>query len=522
MKSKITIVILALMLGIGIGVVATHLLRSSDHDMESMGNAESNEPLYWVAPMDSNYRQDEPGRSPMGMDLVPVYAEDSDSDMGVGAVKVAAHVQNNMGVRLGDVRTGQLSNTLSTLARIEVAEDQMHVVSPRIEGWLEKLHVNTTSQNVAKGQPLFEIYSPMLVTAQEEFLTALKAKSPLLIDAVRKRLQALGVSDALLQRLEKTRQVEQTVLFSAKQSGVVTSITQRQGSYVTPGMPVMSISSLDTVWLVSEVFEGNVQGLALGNPVAVRMVDGSTIDAQVDFIYPLLDAKTQTLQIRSILPNADGRLKPNMFAEAEIQLVAEAPVLLVPTEALIRLGDQDRVVLALDSTSFKSVAVEIGRVGDDFAEVKHGLRDGDRVVTSAQFLIDSESSKTSDFARMDLMPDAIFHGMHDAVDQGMKKGMSPDSASYRDAMQPTELIWVQAKVKSINAASGTLTLTHAAIPEWNRPSMTMPMNAGPAVDLTSVIVGEDYEIQFSSSEGSATGFVVEQLVRQQKAPGESS
>jgi len=332
---------------------------------------------------------------------------------------------------------------------------------------------------------------------------------------VRKRLQALGVSDALLQRLEKTRRVEQTVLFSAKQSGVVTNIMKRQGSYVTPGMPVMSISSLDTVWLVSEVFEGSIQGLELGNPVAVRLIDGSTINAQVDFVYPLLDAKTQTLQIRSVLPNADGRLKPNMFAEADIQLLTNAPVLLVPTEALIRLGNQDRVVLALDSTSFKSVAVEIGRVGDDFAEVKNGLRDGDRVVTSAQFLLDSESSKTSDFARMDLMPDAIFHGMHEGMSHG-------SSASYTSDMQSSELIWVQAKVKSINAVTGTLTLTHAAIPEWNRPSMTMPMNAGPAVDLKIVIVGEDYEIQFSSSESSATGFVVEQIVRLRKAPGESS
>lgn len=515
MKSKFTFVALALMLGFGIGVVAAKLLGSSDHDMASMGNAESKKPLYWVAPMDSNYQRDEPGKSPMGMDLVPVYAEESDGGITVGAVKVAAHVQNNMGVRLADVKTGQLSNTLSTLARIEVAEDQMHVVSPRIEGWLEKLHVNTTSQNVAKGQPLFEIYSPMLVSAQEEFLTALKAKSPLLIDAVRKRLQALGVSDALLQRLEKTRRVEQTVLFSAKQSGVVTNIMKRQGSYVTPGMPVMSISSLDTVWLVSEVFEGSIQGLELGNPVAVRLIDGSTINAQVDFVYPLLDAKTQTLQIRSVLPNADGRLKPNMFAEADIQLLTNAPVLLVPTEALIRLGNQDRVVLALDSTSFKSVAVEIGRVGDDFAEVKNGLRDGDRVVTSAQFLLDSESSKTSDFARMDLMPDAIFHGMHEGMSHG-------SSASYTSDMQSSELIWVQAKVKSINAVTGTLTLTHAAIPEWNRPSMTMPMNAGPAVDLKIVIVGEDYEIQFSSSESSATGFVVEQIVRLRKAPGESS
>ncbi|MFT7220037.1 MAG: Cu(I)/Ag(I) efflux system membrane fusion protein [Candidatus Azotimanducaceae bacterium] len=524
MKSKITFVILALMLGIGIGigVVATNLLRSSDHDMESMGNAESNEPLYWVAPMDSNYRRDKSGRSPMGMDLVPVYAENSDSHMSVGAIKVAAHVQNNMGVRLGDVKTGQLSNTLSTLARIEIAEDQMHVVSPRIEGWLEKLHVNTTSQNIVKGQPLFEIYSPMLVTAQEEFLTAMRAKNPLLIDSVRKRLMALGVSDALLQRLEKTGRVEQTVLFSAKRSGVVTSINQREGSFVTPGTPVMNVSSLDTVWLVSEVFEGNVQGLEPGNPVAVRMVDGSTIDTQVDFIYPILDAKTQTLKIRSILTNADGRLKPNMFAEAEIQLLAEAPVLLVPTEALIRLGDQDRVVLALDSTSFKSVAVEIGRVGDDFAEVKHGLRDGDRVVTSAQFLIDSESSKTSDFARMDLMPDAIFHGMHNAVDQGLNEDMSPDGASWSVAVRPTEFIWVQAKVKSINAALGTLTLTHAAIPEWNRPSMTMPMNAGPTIDLNTVIVGEDYEIQFSASLGAPTGFVVEQIVRRLTIQGESS
>jgi len=521
MKTKITFVVPALILGIGIGVVAATLSGSSDHDLESMdhssivqGSAESNEPLYWVAPMDSNYRREAPGKSPMGMDLVPVYADEADSDMSAGAVKVAAHVQNNMGVRLGQARMGQFSETLSTLARIEIAEDQMSVVSPRIEGWLEKLHANTSEQTVVKGQPLFEIYSPVLVTAQEEFLTALKVNNSLLIESARKRLQALRVPDALAQRLEKTRQVEQTVLFSAEKSGVITSISKREGSYVTPGMAVISIASLDPVWLVSEVYEGSIQGLVPGNAVTARMVDGSTIETQVDFVYPVLNAETQTLQIRSVLPNASGRLKPNMFAEAEIQLVTEAPVLLVPTEALIRLGDQDRVVLALDSTNFKSVAVEIGRVGNGFAEVKRGLRDGDRVVTSAQFLIDSESSKTSDFTRMDLMPDAIF--------QSMQEGLSHDSAAHDTDTPSNEIIWVQAKVKSMNAAAGTLTLTHAAIPEWNMPGMTMTMNTGPAVDLAAVLVGEDYEIQFSESTDAATGFVVEQIVRQSAAQDKSS
>jgi Cu(I)/Ag(I) efflux system membrane fusion protein len=508
MNNRMVIVVVALIIGIALGVGGSMLSRPSGLDMKSTDSKQSNdsnEPMYWVAPMDANYRRDGPGKSPMGMDLIAVYAQDNTQEFGEGAVKVAAHVQNNMGMRLGQVTTGQFSHSLSTMARIEVAEDQMTVVSPRIEGWLEKLHVNTTDQNVIRGQALFEIYSPVLVTAQEEFLTALKAKSPMLIESARKRLLSLRVSSTLVQRLEKTLNVEQTVLFSAKQSGVVTHIAMREGSYVTPGMPVMSIAKLDPVWLMAEVFEGSIKGLVLGNDVTVRLVDGSTMDARVDFIHPVLETKTRTLRVRSVLPNPNGLLKPNMFAEAEIHLVDQDSVLLVPTAALIRLGDQDRVVLALDGSNFKSVAVQVGRVGDRFAEVKRGLRDGDRVVTSAQFLLDSESSKSSDFKRMDLIPDAIFHGM-------------PHNMSDR----ADELIWVQVRVQSIDVAKGILILAHEAIPKWNRPSMTMTMNTSAKLDLSAIQEGEEYDIRFRESSDNTTGFVVEEIVRLLARQGESS
>lgn len=521
MNNRMVFVVVALVIGIVLGVGGSMLTWPSDHDMTPAQSKQASEPLYWVAPMDANYRRDGPGESPMGMDLIAVYAQDdtqgNTKEFGEGAVKVAAHVQNNMGVRLGRVTTDKFSNTLTTLARIEVAEDQMTVVSPRIEGWLEKLHVNATDQNVTRGQALFEIYSPVLVTAQEEFLTALKAKSPMLIESARKRLQALRVSSTLVQRLEKTLRVEQTVLFSATQSGVVTNIARREGSYVTPGMPVMSIAKLDPVWLVAEVFESDIKGLIAGNDVTVRFGDGSTMDTKVDFIHPVLEAKTRTLRVRAVLPNPNGLLKPNMFAEADIRLVDQQSVLMVPTEALIRLGDQDRVVLALNGTNFKSVAVEVGRIGDGFAEVKRGLRNGDRVVTSAQFLIDSESSKTSDFKRMDLMPDEIFQGMRNDTSGDMSGDMPQSMSNGTD-----ELIWMQVRVHDIDINNRTVALTHEAIPKWNRPSMTMTMNISAKLDMSTVQEGEECDVQFSQSSNASTGFVVEQIVRQRDRQGKSS
>jgi Cu(I)/Ag(I) efflux system membrane fusion protein len=462
----------------------------------------------------------------MGMDLVPVYA-DTGNDMGEGAVKVPAEVQHNIGLRLGTVKKGQFSNTISALGRIQIAEDQQSVVSPRIEGWVEKLHVKTTNESVLRGQALFEIYSPGLVTAQEEYLAALKANNKILANSARSRLQSLQVPNALLARVEQARKVERTVVFTAPQSGVVAELNIQEGKFVTPGTTVMRIAKLDPVWLVAEVFEQDVKGLTSGNDMTVRFDGGKTINTTVNFIYPVLESMTRTLKVRAVLPNTAGQLKPNMFAEAKIQLLDEAPVLLVPVEALIRLGDQDRVVLALDGSSFKSVEVEIGRVGDEFAEVYSGLRDGDRVVTSAQFLIDSESSKSSDFKRMDLMPDAIFQGMHEGMDHSsMDHDMGKPAVSKMDhssmdhdmgepaANKPAvaeELIWVEAKIQAVDVEGRILSLTHEAIPEWNRPSMTMRMNAAANIDLQNIQVGADYDIQFSEDGSTTTGFMVEQL-----------
>lgn len=509
MNRQTIIVTVTLAFGIVVGIVGTMLTEPSAHKQTTTSEAE--DPLYWVAPMDPNYRRDEPGKSPMGMDLVPVYAE----DMNKGSVTISPNVQHNMGVRTEPVRRGQLTDRLFTLARVEVAEDQVSVVSPRMEGWLEKLHVRTTNESVVAGQPLFELYSPALVNAQEEFVSALGTSNRALIDSARSRLQALRVPSTLLQRLEKTRKVEQTVTFPAQHSGIVSELAVREGGYVTPATRMMTITGLDPVWISAEVFETDIKRLGTGNEMTVRVSRNEVVRASIDFVQPILAAVTRTLEVRATVPNPNGDLKPNMFAEADIQLRSEDDLLLVPSDALIRVGNQTRVVLAMNDEQFKSVAVDVGRVSGRDAEVLAGLREGDRVVTSAQFLIDSESSKSSDFKRMDLAQ-ALDHSKmdhskmdHSAMQQEVDHSNMDHSDMSGDAN--ANAVWVRASIRSVDMERGVLNLTHDPIPEWQWPTMTMMMNAGPAVDLNSIKAGASYRAHVMEAPESDTGYVVMHL-----------
>ncbi|MFT6955447.1 MAG: Cu(I)/Ag(I) efflux system membrane fusion protein [Halieaceae bacterium] len=367
--------------------------------MVETGGVTAKEPLYWVAPMDSNYRRDSAGKSPMGMDLVPVYAIDDDAP---GIVKISPEVINNLGVRTAVASMKNMQADIRTVGYVQYDQDNLVHIHPRVEGWVEKLYVKAAGNPVLKGQPLYDLYSPQLVNAQEELVLSLRRDSSRLVQAAEDRLLALQLSKGFVDRLKRDQEVHQTVTFTAPQSGVMDSLNIREGFFVGPKTTLMSIGALDNVWVEAEVFERQAASLEEGLSVTMWLdyLPGKQWTGRIDYVYPSLDEETRTLRVRLRFNNEGGELRPNMFAQVIIHADAGDETLVVPREALIRTGEQDRVVLALGEGRFKSIAVRSGRYSSEYAEILDGLNPGDTVVASAQFLLDSESSRTSDFKRM--------------------------------------------------------------------------------------------------------------------------
>jgi Cu(I)/Ag(I) efflux system membrane fusion protein len=471
--SSNTKIIIAIIIGAAIGAGTLGLFLNPNSEGPKT-NSEEKKPLYWVAPMDSNYRRDKPGKSPMGMDLIPVYEDESSTDdFGPGAVRVAPHVVNNLGVRTAPVELENMHTEISTVGYVQYDEDKLIHIHPRVDGWIEKLYVKAEGDPVEKGQPLYSLYSPQLVNAQEELLIALKRNNGSLVTAAKDRLKALQLSAGLIKELEQTKKVQQTITFYSPQAGVVDGLKIREGFYVKPGDTLLSIGKLDQVWVEAEVFERDAALIKEGLPVSMILdyLPGEDWTGVVDYVYPALNSKTRTLRVRLKFGNPDFQLKPNMFAQVSIHANQADSAIIVPKEAVIRTGKQDRVVLALGDGQFKSIEVTIGRVDKDSIEILSGLNEDDVVVTSAQFLIDSESSKSSDFKRM----------THDEV---------PNS------------IWMQGEVNSVMTGHRMVNITHGPAEAWDWPEMTMDFNVAENVDVDSLKSGQSLHFEVSKTEDS--------------------
>jgi Cu(I)/Ag(I) efflux system membrane fusion protein len=417
----------------------THIHGNSGVEaLATNGDNKSNNktPLYWVAPMDDAYRRDKPGKSPMGMDLVPVFAASGSSEKrDDGEVRISPQVQQNMGVKFTTVKRGKLDLTFNAVGNVTYNEDYLVHIHPRVEGWIDKLFIKTEGEAVSQGQKLYTLYSPALVTAQEEFVIALKRGDTRLAAGAKQRLKALHLSAGFIAQLEKTREVSQTITFFAPQDGVVEHLGVREGFYVQPGTTVLSIARLDSVWVEARVFEQDVPKVTLGQQASITFdyLPSKTFTGKVDFIYPALDVETRTLKVRVTLKNDSGDIKPNMFANVIFTKQTEKPVLYVPYQSVIQIQSQDqnqnlgqnRIVMNVEE-SFKSIAVNVGRKAGEFIEITQGVSEGDKIVLSAQFLIDSESSKTSDFKRMQSHADHELH--HQEVNHEAKhhEGMHHD------------------------------------------------------------------------------------------------
>lgn len=492
MKQLIFLLIAAVVGGVG-----GYLLTIGRDESSAHTEAGEDKPLYWVAPMDPNYRRDAPGKSPMGMDLVPVYKDDQ---AGKGVVRISPGVEHNIGVKTGKVVRGVLKQRLSTVARVKYDENQLAAVYPRVDGWLEKLHVKAVGDNVEVGDPLYDIYSPTLVNAQEEYLAGVRNRNEQLVKSSRERLKSLGVSERRIDELARSREVAQTVTISSRHKGVVRSLDVKEGGHVSANTRIMEIAGLDPVWVTAELFESDAASVAIGDEVELRFgfQPGDIKRASIDFIYPTIESLTRTLEVRSTLPNSDGLLRPSMFASADIVL-EHAPSLLVPVSAVIRTGLHDRVVLTLGDGEFKSIAVKLGRFGDEFVEVESGLAEGDTVVTSAQFMIDSESASSSDFSRMQMAQVDHDRMNHDGM------GSTQTEA---EVVEPAAFVWAKGVIRSLDKDARTVSLTHEPVLEWGWPTMTMTMSVSDDTDISMLVQGSAYRFKLAAAPGSQTGYLV--------------
>jgi len=360
--------------------------------------------IYWRAPMDPNEIYDAPGKSKMGMDLVPVYEDESS---GSGIVTIDPEVQQNMNIKTAKVEVKQLSSKVTTNGVLATNETSEYIVTTRINGWIEKLYVNYTGQQISKGSKLMDIYSPELVSAQQELLTALSYQNSVnesslnsiresgneLVKNSMRKLELLEVSDDEIKRLIDTKEVKTYLTLYAQKSGTVLEKNIVDGQKVMGGMPLLKIANLSTLWLMADIYEYELAKVKVGSKASVifDFLPGKIYEGRVSFIYPTLDTKSRTVKIRIELNNR-GELKPSMFANITIEgeNLGSKPV--VPENAIIRSGLKDVVIISLGDGKFKPQEVKLGGYANGYYQVLSGLSEGNTIVTSAQFLIDSESN----------------------------------------------------------------------------------------------------------------------------------
>jgi len=475
-----------------------HSLSSSDGSTitAASGAEDDKQPLYWVAPMDPNYRRDKPGKSPMGMDLVPVYEDDA-GQQNAGGVTISATMEHNLGVRTATVEEGPFELPIKAVGTIVFNEDRLVHVHSRVAGWIEKTWVKSMGDPVKKGQRLFELYSPQLVNAQEEYLAALGSNNNLLKTASKNRLIALGLTKRQISRLEQRKGVSATITHYAEQGGVVASLGVREGMYIKPALEIMTIGALDEVWLIAEIFERQAGWIKAGQRAEISLpaLPGIGKTGVVDYIYPVLNQDTRTLQVRLRIPNEDRLLKPNMFADVKLLASVGEKVIAIPREAVIRSGTHSRVVLALGDGQYRPALVRPGVESDEKIQILNGLEAGQQVVVSAQFLIDSESNIDMALA---------------ALDKQKKQSEMPQQ------------VMAMGTIEGFQPDQRLLTITHDPVEEWQWPTMKMDFKLAESVDFPALSEGQ--RIEFSIEKTGEWDYQVTEVivVSQQTEPGHSA
>ena len=369
--------------------------------------------LYYHDPMVPGPKFDKPGKSPfMDMQLVPVYADSGAGGKDASGVTINPRAQQNLGIRTSTVVSGTLAPGIEAVGSVAWNERDVAVVAARANGYVERLFVRAPLDPVAKGQALAALYVPDWVAAQEEYLavrrmsTSEPSHSDMkpLVDGARQRMRLAGMSDAQIARVEALGKVEPRITMVAPIAGVIGELGVREGAAVTIGMPIARINGLSTVWINADLPEALAAQVRPGSRVEAKTSDGALVMGKVGALLPEVNAQTRTLKVRIEVDNADRKLLPGMFATLNFKPSARDDMLLIPTEAIIATGTRTIVMLAEDGGRFTPVEVEPGIESNGKTEIRKGLKAGQRVVLSGQFLIDSEASLKGIEARQSASP----------------------------------------------------------------------------------------------------------------------
>ena len=451
--------------------------------------------LYYRNPMGLPDTSPVPKKDSMGMDYIPVYADDKPDDS--GAVVVSPARVQTLGVKTAVAEMRVVDSAVRAAGRIELNERAVVDVAPRFEGWIERLHVNAVGDPVRRGQPLFTIYSPELQSAGEELRIAERlqrdsaATDPVAAEAARR------LADATRGRLQNWQiaaprggEVAQRQTFHSPTNGVVLEKNAVQGTRFLPGEAVYRIADLSKVWVIADVFERDIGRVRVGQAAAVTLeaFPDRRFEAKVAYVYPTLNVETRSTQVRLELDNREGLLRPGMFAHVDVASGAASPRVTVPTSAVIDDGARQVVLLALDEGRFKPQPVRIGQRGAEYVEVIEGVSAGDRVVVSANFLIDSESQLK-----------AALSNLTDADPAG-------DSAAPADYQG-------DGTFDAVDEATKTVTLTHGDIPALQWPAMTMDFGIASLELVANLAPGTPIRFEFEQREPGE--FVVTRI---EKAP----
>jgi Cu(I)/Ag(I) efflux system membrane fusion protein len=482
----------------------------ADEEVGAQADKPKGKILYYRNPMGLPDTSPAPKKDPMGMDYVPVYDGEGPA-AGGPVVKINPDKVQKLGVRTEATQVRELTRTVQAVATIQANERQLHTVSPKFEGWIEKLYVNTTGQFVRRGEPLLEVYSPDLVSAQQEYLIALKgvqsvkgaspeveASMRTLVDSALQRLRNWDISEAELQRLQQDGKARQSITLRAQAGGVVMEKRAVAGMRFMPGEMLYQIADLSSVWVLADVFEQDLGLVRQGQSVKIRVdaYPDKVFTGTVTFIYPTVTPETRTAKVRIELPNPGGLLKPAMYARAEIASGrGRAKVLAVPDSAVLDTGTRQLVLVQRGEGAFEPRPVKLGMHTDGYIEVLDGIKAGENVVVSANFLIDAESNLKAALSGFGQSGQGTKPGEKEQVKAGAAVE-APAPANHRG----------QGSVEAVDLARATVTLAHGPIASLKWPAMTMDFRVKDPSLLRTLKPGQ--KIVFDMVEESAGVYAI--------------